>query len=558
MCQARQGIRTVVHYQIFLAICLLQCALSTKRTTAFQLLTPVTLLNNERCAKIDRNARMSLRNDEEPSSLPKPATPSMQRRPFLNLANAALLNIPIMTSTAQKSFAATANTAVVAGIATTPPTTPDLTWPLGKIAFSLLPLAGSYTRRATVMDTVIPETMWTMDQIQGIVNVNVPVRETIVKLSDKAGGGLLVYNPVAPTPQHLKLLKNLTDTHGPVRHILLGTVALEHKATFGPFSQNFPNATVWIQESQWAFPINLPIDIIGVRQRGKKLRMIPNSVTGTVSDSYYRYFANEPIEWLSDFDYETLGPFRFRSVGAYSESALFHKSSKTLLVTDCVVKVSPDPPPIIEEDPRAMLFHARDSIDDIVLDTEANRRKGWRRMVQFGLIFFPSQIKVVGFGEALSSARKIDKRMKPLGEGAVPFSLYPWMWNGDDDLRNFNAIVDSGLFCPPILTKLILDREPVGTLDFVNRVSRFPFDRIVPCHLDNNIKAGPKEFRRAFDVLAVENKQGNNKANLLQRGPLAEDLALLQKASDILTGLKVVAPSGICDGEPARKVGRFL
>jgi hypothetical protein len=46
-------------------------------------------------------------------------------------------------------------------------------------------------------------------------------------------------------------------------------------------------------------------------------------------------------------------------------------------------------------------------------------------MVQFGLVFFPSQIDVVPASKAISQALKIDKGMKPLGEGAVPFSLYP-------------------------------------------------------------------------------------------------------------------------------------
>jgi hypothetical protein len=38
---------------------------------------------------------------------------------------------------------------------------------------------------------------------------------------------------------------------------------------------------------------------------------------------------------------------------------------------------------------------------------------------------------------------------------------------------------------------------------------------------------------------------------------LAEDLALLQAASDLLTRYGIVAPSQVCDGEPARQKGRF-
>jgi len=110
---------------------------------------------------------------------------------------------------------------------------------LGNIAFSLLPLAGTSTRRATVEECIIEDTIWTHDQIVGVVNVNVPIRQTVVKLSKEAGGGLLIYNPVAPTPQLLKMVKALeTKYDAPVKHLVLGTVALEHKATFGAFLRN--------------------------------------------------------------------------------------------------------------------------------------------------------------------------------------------------------------------------------------------------------------------------------------------------------------------------------
>ena len=176
-------------------------------------------------------------------------------------------------------------------------------------------------------------------------------------------------------------------------------------------------------------------------------------------------------------------------------------------------------------------------------------------MVQFGLVFFPSQIDVVPAGKAVSQASKIEKGMKPLGEGAVPFSLYPWTWHDDADVKNFQAISKNGqLFCPPILTKLILDREPQKTLEWVDRIAnRFDFERVVPCHLNNNVKATPAEFREAFAVLGNDPKSGQLKPNR----PLAEDLALLQKASDLLTDFGVVGNSLVCDGEPARTAGRF-
>jgi hypothetical protein len=44
---------------------------------------------------------------------------------------------------------------------------------LGKIAFSLLPLSPEAVgRRKTIFEEVVPDTIWTLDQIQGVINVN--------------------------------------------------------------------------------------------------------------------------------------------------------------------------------------------------------------------------------------------------------------------------------------------------------------------------------------------------------------------------------------------------
>jgi hypothetical protein len=234
-------------------------------------------------------------------------------------------------------------------------------------------------------------------------------------------------------------------------------------------------------------------------------------------------------------------------------------------VTDCVVSVTADPPAIIQEDPRPLLYHARDNVYDVVVDNERTRQKGWRRMVQFGLVFFPSQIQVDTVEQAFREAKDVPSELANLGQGAVPIStLYPWSWNPNNvDLINFNTISQNGtLFCPPILTKLILDREPTATLEFVNRVTtRFnDMERIIPCHLNNNVVRSSsslskaplaKEFYNAFEPLR------STPDNIRPQRALAEDLALLQKASDLLTKYGVVAQSKICDGEPARQVGRF-
>ena len=58
----------------------------------------------------------------------------------------------------------------------------------------------------------------------------VPVRMSIVKLS---GGGLFILNPIAATRELLDMVHELEKQHGPVKHVVLSTVAIEHKAYAG-------------------------------------------------------------------------------------------------------------------------------------------------------------------------------------------------------------------------------------------------------------------------------------------------------------------------------------
>ncbi len=418
----------------------------------------------------------------------------------------------------------------------TPKFDKDSNWPLGKVAFSLLPLQGG-SQRATVATCIVPGTIWTYDQIQGIVNVNVPVRQTVIALQ---GGGLWVHNPVAPTPQLLDMMQQLIQQYGPIKHIVLGTVAVEHKATFGAFASYYPDATVWLQPGQWSFPVSLPIEFLGVRQRGQRLRELPVTGREVTSAAYAIQAQRNPVpEWSHEIEMETLGPLTFQSVGAFSETVFYHKATQTLLVTDLVGRVSDEPPAILQQDPRALLYHARDQATDLVEDTPAARRKGWRRMALFGLVFFPSQITVSSVSQAFDDAQHIPVSLRNLGSGAVPFQLYPWSWpEGDVDLQNFNAFKNK-LFCPPILTQLILNREVDRTLMFVNRVAtRFSgMKRIIPGHLDNNIPATAKDFSKAF---------GSLRKCDAPPGPLKDDLNLLQSVSKEFTKLGIVAPDGVC------------
>jgi len=121
-------------------------------------------------------------------------------------SNLIISPFPALASSSSMSSLLSSTTENTNFVVPTPADSASMYWPLGKVAFSLLPLAGTSTRRATLETNIIENTIWTHDQIQGIVNVNVPVRQTVIRLK---GDGLWVHNPVAPTPQLLRMMKNL-------------------------------------------------------------------------------------------------------------------------------------------------------------------------------------------------------------------------------------------------------------------------------------------------------------------------------------------------------------
>ena len=296
--------------------------------------------------------------------------------------------------------------------------------------WGVLPV-GPYKRKKTIMETIVPNTIWTFDQKFGILNVQVPLRMTVIKLT---GGGLFVYDPIAATPELLGYMKELEEEHGPVKHIVLGSVAIEHKVYAGVFAQKFKNAQVWVQPGQYAFPQNLPIPFLG----------FPAGRTNVIPSNE----ADAPSDWKA-LEFRTLGPLISKD-GAFGETVFFHKPTKTLLVTDTVLEVTNEVPKIFEDDPKPLLYHARTTVTEVVEDTPEIRERGWRRVVLFGLFFTPGALNIKDADVAFAE-RRPDINSDFAG-------IYPWDWVGDD-IASFKAL-QGGLLVAPILQQLILNREP--------------------------------------------------------------------------------------------------
>lgn len=334
-----------------------------------------------------------------------------------------------------------------------------------------------FGERRTIRKEVVKDTIWTFDQLQGIFYVVVPIRMTVVKLNE---GGLLVYAPVAPTPECVRLVEELVAEHGKIKYIILPTISgLEHKVFVGPFARRFPDSQVFVAPKQWSFPVNLPLSWLGIP--GKRTQVLSEDSSSTP-------FANQ-------FDYSILGPIEL-GLGRFAEVVLFHKSSKTLLVTDSIVSVSEQPPAIIQLDSYPLLFHAKDKATDIIANTPENRRKGWQRIALFALYFRPSVLDLPKWGEVFGNAFQASERSKK-----AYFGLYPFQWKSDWQ-RCFDVLRGDGrLFVAPILQTLILNRAPSETIAWAEKVASWDFKRIIPCHFDAPIEATPYQFRQAFSFL---------------------------------------------------------
>jgi Domain of unknown function (DUF4336) len=215
-----------------------------------------------------------------------------------------------------------------------------------------------------------------------------------------------------------------------------------------------------------------------------------------------------------DFDYTVLDINLGR--GSFVEVAMFHKSSRTLLVTDCVLSISEDPPEIVQLDPYALLFHARDNATEVVEDNAANRRKGWQRISLFSIYFRPSALQVAPIWESLRDALKApDKSRKAY------FGFFPFRWK-DNWQDSFNALRAYGRpFVAPILQTLILPQAPKQVLDWADKIATWNFARIISCHFDSPIQTTPYEFRNSFAFL--EQNSGYSQAFGCANEPLVED-----------------------------------
>ena len=304
----------------------------------------------------------------------------------------------------------------------------------------------------------MPGKIWALEQLQGTLDVLVNSRMTVVKLQ---GGGLFCFCPLAPTQELMGLMRGLESAHGPVRHIVLPTTAVEHKVFLGPFARQFPEADVWAAPLQWSVP-PLPNRFLGFPARTQDL---PASSEGA------------DLPWGSEFEHASVNiPL---GIGPFYEVAFFHRPTGALLVVDAVVRVPKDPPPVnlaAAESVDCLLFRARrdgqENGGSPLEPSAGNLRTGWQKTVLFSLFFQPRSVK--------------------------PVLSDPGFLVWDDTWEESFATVEDLLLVPPIVRTLVFSKGPGVVQAWVDTVARWPFRKVIPAHFSAPIAAGPEDFRKAF------------------------------------------------------------
>tara|TARA_Y100000589_G_scaffold331499_1_gene385321 strand:+ start:8383 stop:9555 length:1173 start_codon:yes stop_codon:yes gene_type:complete len=313
-------------------------------------------------------------------------------------------------------------------------------WPL----FPLYP----YGSKKTICRELIPNQIWSLEQIQGIYYVAVPIRMTVINVSDS----LMLINPIPPTKELIKELNKLINKYGPVKTIVLpNSSGLEHKIGLPALSRIFSDAEIWLCPGQWSFPINLPLDFIGIPSNRTKI------------------FFRDGVPFEDICQWKSLGPINL-GLGRFQEISCFHKPTGTLNVTDVIVGIDQKPPEIFDFDPTPLLFHSRERGDELLLDTEEFRKKGWARLVLFASFLKPGKLKIPSLKNIVKYSFK-----KGLRNKKSHFGIYPFLWDEDWELSLSEIMGESGpkIQIAPVIQKLIFPRSKTILCEWIKSVKGY-------------------------------------------------------------------------------------
>ncbi len=334
-------------------------------------------------------------------------------------------------------------------------------WPL----FPLYP----YGSRDTTYSELVPNLVWSFEQLQGLYYVAVPIRMVVLKVPK----GLMLINPLPPTRDLVLALKALQEEHGPICTIVLPTASgLEHKIAMPAMARVFPESTLWVCPGQWSFPLNLPLAWLG----------FPSKRTRTM---FADGLPHKGIcKWIS------LGPIDI-GLGRFQEIACYHSESHSLIVTDALVGIEGEPPKLFDNDPTPLLFHARDKGDQPLKDSIEARRKGWKRLVLFASYLKPDQLKIPSINDIAKNSFKPGLRTLK-----AHFGIFPFQWEKGWDLsaREMIGNKEPLLQVAPVIKRLVFPRAKVEFLRWLDEIKNLKgMKTIIPAHFSAPIKFTKRE-----------------------------------------------------------------
>lgn len=351
---------------------------------------------------------------------------------------------------------------------------PERAWPW----WPLLPLY-PYGQRPTLVRELEPGRIWSFEQLHGIWYVAVPIRMTVIKVEQ----GLLLYAPLPPTPELLDQLRRLEAEHGPVCSLVLPTASgLEHKLPLPAMARAFPGATVWVTPEQWSFPFNLPASWLGFPSGRTRVLFADGLPHG------------EELDWIA------LGPLNL-GLGRFLEVACYQRSSGTLLLTDGLVSIPAEPPEVFALDPTPLLFHGRDRGEEPLLDTPAQRRRGWQRIVLFASYLGPDPLRIRPLGECLRQALAPGLRSPRAHFGFFPFA---WQPGWQEQVQELLATEALPLAVAPVLERLVFPRCRGALVAWIRQLAGLEgLRQVVPCHYAAPVVCTSGQLAALADQLAA-------------------------------------------------------
>ena len=340
----------------------------------------------------------------------------------------------------------------------------------------LLPLY-PYGRKRTIFRELVPNQIWSFEQLQGIYYVAVPVRLLVVRVKNE----LMIINPLPPTDELLRDIDVLVKKIGPVKTIVLPTASgLEHKIGLPALARAFPNAKIWVCPGQFSFPFQLPFDWLG----------IPSNRTNILLADGFPY--EDFCEWIS------LGPIDI-GLARFQEICCFHKPSKSLLVTDALVGIEETPPELFDLDPTPLLFHSREKGSEELIDTPMARRKGWLRLVLFASYLMPEKLEIPKIKEIFGNSFKPNLRNK-----RAHFGIYPFSWQKGWELSAMKIVGKKTplIQIAPVLERLVFPRARKAYISWLNKVESLQgISWLISAHYSGKVRFSKYEIKTLKDKI---------------------------------------------------------